>query len=103
MLDVNQLTFSYGNTKVLDNISFDVGPGEHLSIIGESGSGKSTLLSIICGFLEPKSGIRIFKISAGKQPSIGFLQSESFMMNESIKDNIILQNINDFLNDQNFK
>ena len=49
MLDVNQLTFSYGNTKVLDNISFDVGPGEHLSIIGESGSGKSTLLKLCMG------------------------------------------------------
>ena len=49
MLDVNQLTFSYGNTKVLENISFDVGPGEHLSIIGESGSGKSTLLKLLYG------------------------------------------------------
>ena len=48
MLDVNQLTFSYGNTKVLENISFDVGPGEHLSII-VSGLRKSTLLKLLYG------------------------------------------------------
>ena len=49
MLDVKQITFSYAETKVIENISFDVGLGDHLSIIGESGSGKSTLLKLLYG------------------------------------------------------
>ena len=49
MLDVNQISFSYGNTKVLDNISLTAGLGDHISVIGESGSGKSTLLKLLYG------------------------------------------------------
>lgn len=39
----------YNNTKVLDNINFDVKKGEFLSILGPSGCGKTTLLSILIG------------------------------------------------------
>lgn len=41
---------------VLRNISFDVGKGEIVSIVGRSGSGKSTLLNLISGFIRPKQG-----------------------------------------------
>ena len=45
-----------GETKVLDNISFEVGEKEFLSILGPSGCGKTTLLKIIAGLMEPDSG-----------------------------------------------
>ena len=104
-LELIDLTFKYPehDRAILDKVSFKLEKGEVLGIIGLSGSGKSTLISIICGFLEPDSGVRVFKTSAGKQPSIGFLQSESFMMNESIKDNILLQNTDGFSDDTNFR
>lgn len=54
LIQMNNLHKSFGDTKVLNNISLSVASGEYLSIIGKSGSGKSTLLSIM-GLLEEKS------------------------------------------------
>ncbi len=56
MLNINEISFSYGTNKVLDNISLSVEPGEILGIIGANGSGKSTLINIICGILKPTNG-----------------------------------------------
>ena len=43
-------------TKVLDNISFEVFDGEIVAIVGPSGSGKSTILNLIAGLIKPTSG-----------------------------------------------
>jgi len=45
-----------GVVKALENITFDVKPGEFVSIIGPSGCGKTTLLNIVAGFIQPTSG-----------------------------------------------
>ena len=47
ILNINQLTKTYGNLKACNDITFDLYPGQVLGIIGESGSGKSTLLNSI--------------------------------------------------------
>jgi acetoin utilization transport system ATP-binding protein len=41
---------------VLRNVSFEVGKGEIVTIVGRSGSGKSTLLNLVSGFIRPKAG-----------------------------------------------
>ncbi len=46
----------YGDLVVLEDVSFEVGPGEVVCIIGPSGCGKSTLLSMIGGLLQPHEG-----------------------------------------------
>lgn len=60
ILSLEDISYSYhnlkGETKALSHISFDVMPGEFLSIVGPSGCGKSTLLSIISGLLAPEQG-----------------------------------------------
>ncbi len=56
LLQVNQLSKSYGAIKACDRISFNLYPGQVLGIVGESGSGKSTLLSAIANHITVDQG-----------------------------------------------
>jgi ABC-type Fe3+/spermidine/putrescine transport system ATPase subunit len=55
-LSVRHLTKSYGNERVLDDISFSIAEGESLVLLGHSGSGKSTTMRIIAGLEVPDRG-----------------------------------------------
>ena len=50
------ISFSYGNTTILDNVSFHVKPGEFLGVVGPNGSGKSTLVKICLGLIKAQKG-----------------------------------------------
>ncbi|MBI9076704.1 MAG: ATP-binding cassette domain-containing protein [Desulfatibacillum sp.] len=56
IISVRNLTAGYGETRILEDVSFDVTPGEILMIVGGSGCGKSTLLKHMIGQLAPVSG-----------------------------------------------
>tara|TARA_B100000787_G_C16111417_1_gene258233 strand:+ start:105 stop:884 length:780 start_codon:yes stop_codon:yes gene_type:complete len=51
-----KISLSYGNRKILDNISFDIYPGEILGLLGPNGVGKSTLFNLLIGLIKPNSG-----------------------------------------------
>lgn len=55
-LDVQNVSKSFGNHQVLQQLSFSVQDGEFVSILGPSGSGKSTLFNIIGGITAPDTG-----------------------------------------------
>ncbi|MGB2580479.1 MAG: metal ABC transporter ATP-binding protein [Minisyncoccia bacterium] len=55
-IELNNVSFSYDHTSVLENLSFTVRRGEYLGIIGPNGGGKTTLIKIILGLLQPTSG-----------------------------------------------
>src|SRR5689334_16071960 len=55
-LDVKDVRKSYGAIKAVDGVSFNVGPGEIVGVIGPNGSGKTTLFNSILGQIKPTSG-----------------------------------------------
>src|SRR4030043_2485626 len=57
VLSVKNLNFSYNHKKVLDNVSFDVGREDFISILGPNGAGKSTLVNLISGVIKGYEGI----------------------------------------------
>ena len=59
LLEVKNISISFENRKILDNISFKINPGEILGLLGPNGSGKSTIFNLISGILKPDSG-RVF-------------------------------------------
>lgn len=56
ILEINNLSKSYGNIKALNNVSFAVPSGAIFGLLGPNGSGKTTLLSIILGVLNADAG-----------------------------------------------
>jgi ABC-type branched-subunit amino acid transport system ATPase component len=78
-LDVKDIEFSYGQLQVLFGVSFEVGEGEAVALLGTNGAGKSTLLRIITGLERPTRGsIRYFDadisyVPAERRPAEGLL------------------------------
>ena len=61
IIEIRDVSFSYGNTPVLSNVSLTVHRGDYLALVGGNGSGKTTLLKIILGLLSPSTGtVRLF-------------------------------------------
>lgn len=60
MLKIENLKFSYGKIQALKGVSFEIGRGEILSIVGANGAGKSTLMKCIAGLLRPQEGNIIY-------------------------------------------
>ncbi|MBN9389044.1 MAG: ABC transporter ATP-binding protein [Chloroflexi bacterium] len=57
-ISFKQVRFSYqgGHRTALQNLSFEVGPGETVALVGRSGAGKSTVVSLLLRFFDPQSG-----------------------------------------------
>lgn len=56
LLQVSNLSKSFGGVKAVDLVNFDLTRGELLGVIGPNGSGKTTLVNLITGFVRPTSG-----------------------------------------------
>lgn len=56
MLRAESVSKHFENNAIIDDVTFDVGLGDFIGILGESGSGKSTLLYLLSGLLKPTAG-----------------------------------------------
>jgi branched-chain amino acid transport system ATP-binding protein len=59
MLEVRNISASYGKHRALDGVSLDVGPAEIVVILGANGAGKTTLLKVVAGLIAAADGARI--------------------------------------------
>lgn len=67
MLHISHLSKAYGSKKAVDDISFDLGPGEIFGFLGPNGAGKTTTIKMIVGLLAQDSGtIEIQGLDVGK-------------------------------------
>ena len=56
MLAIKNISFTYIQKPVIENISFEIAKGQNIAVIGESGCGKSTLLKLIYGLYDLDKG-----------------------------------------------
>jgi ATP-binding cassette, subfamily B, bacterial len=91
----SQVNFSYNGTRILENISFSIEPGQIVAVLGPTGSGKTTLVQLLTRFYDDYSGsitvdgTEIREISRPVLRSqIGLVMQESFLFSRSIHDNI---------------
>lgn len=95
-IEIKNLTYKYPLTekKIMENISFEIKPGERIGIAGKSGAGKSTLLDLLCGLLQPSEGkiivdgIDINEKQNNWKEQIGYVPQETYLLDDTIKSNI---------------
>lgn len=100
-LSIENLSKAYGNFQALNKVSFSVGNGQILGILGRNGAGKTTTIKSIMGIIEPDSGLITFdgKPIKNRNISIGYLPEErGLYLNARVKEQLLYFAI---LNDMN--
>lgn len=72
MLNIHNLSISFGGETLFDQITFRLGAGDRVGLIGKNGAGKSTMLKILAGEQEADTG----QIAKDKELKIGFLKQD---------------------------
>ncbi len=90
VIEVDKLTKRFGNFTAVDEISFEVKPGEIFGFLGANGAGKTTAMRILCGLSKPTSGqarvagYDIYKESEQIKRQIGYM-SQKFSLYGDLK------------------
>ena len=97
-VEVSDCTFSYGETRALDGVSFQVPPRAIFGLLGPNGSGKTTLFRILSTLLSPQSGsAKLFGIDVTQRPiearrQVGVVfQSQSLDARLTVEENLVHQ------------
>lgn len=79
MLELKNISFSYDNKSLIENINLSVSQGENITLIGESGSGKSTLLKLIYGLYDLEEGEIRYNEKLILGPKFNLIPGEEFI------------------------
>ena len=100
ILEMNHISKSFGGSKALSDVHFEMEEGEVHALLGENGAGKSTLMNILTGVLPADSGKIVFMgkeytsptIKEMERAGIAFVHQELNVINDlSVADNIFLR------------
>ncbi|MXN93007.1 ATP-binding cassette domain-containing protein [Flavobacterium sp. Sd200] len=72
MLNIHNLSVSFGGTYLFEEVTFRLGAGDRVGLVGKNGAGKSTMLKILSGDIPPDSGV----IATEKEVRMGFLRQD---------------------------
>ena len=94
-IHIKDVSFSYGPTKVLDNIDLEIPKNKTIALVGESGSGKTTLANIVSGLLQPENGnvmldnvpLKDVNLNSFRN-RIGYISQEPVIFNDSLFNNV---------------
>jgi len=94
-IDLDRVSFAYGQTDVLHEIEIHVQPGGCIALVGQTGGGKSTLAKLIARFYDPRSGVvrvdgtdlREIELR-GYRRRLGVVLQDPFLFSGTIADNI---------------
>jgi subfamily B ATP-binding cassette protein MsbA len=96
-IKLNDLTFFYGDTLILDKINLHIPRNKSIAFVGESGSGKSTLVNVLAGLLKAKQGQMLVDefpiedlVKETYQKRIGYITQEPVIFNDTIFNNVTL-------------
>lgn len=87
LLEIRNLTKSYDNVKILDNINIEIESGKIIGLLGKNGAGKSTLIKIINGLLQKDSGEILLngkRITPHDKDKIAYLPERTYL-NKNMK------------------
>ncbi|MAT80070.1 MAG: LPS export ABC transporter ATP-binding protein [Phycisphaerae bacterium] len=98
MLVANNLVKSYNGRRVVDEVSFSVGPGEIVGLLGRNGAGKTTSFRMVIGMITPEAGkvsfmgedVTYLPMYKHARRGIGYLSQEpSVFQRLSVRDNLM--------------
>lgn len=94
-ISFNNVCFSYGEHRILSDITFDIKKGQMVAVVGETGSGKSTIANLIARFYDVESGsvsidgvdVRDYTMKSIRR-HIGIVNQDAILFNDTIANNI---------------
>jgi len=91
------VSFSYDQEPVLNNLDFELKPGDMAALWGRSGSGKSTVVHLMLGFLSPQKGRVLINDDATPELfrlRISYVKQQPYFIHDTLAKNITLANVN---------
>ena len=96
-IEFKDVSFSYGERKILQDVNFKINAGEKIAIVGENGSGKTTLINLLLRFIKPTNGtidicnLDISKIGIEQYRELfGVVTQSPTLFDATIADNLTL-------------